>query len=35
MIEPAAPPFPMPMKFPFHPDVGNHTSKLMCESLDG
>jgi hypothetical protein len=34
-MEPAQPPFPTAWSFPFHPDVGSHTSILMSESDDG
>src|SRR5262245_6203549 len=34
-IDPASPPLPADWKFPFHPEVGIHTSILISESLVG
>src|SRR5262245_8342105 len=34
-IDPVHAPLPTACNFPFHPEVGSHTSILMSESLDG
>src|SRR3954465_8064322 len=34
-IEPVQPPFPLPSKLPFQPDMGSQSSILISESPDG